>query len=74
MMQMMKQITISLCVVATLAGCATVQPAGPDNDEQVEVETSSRTKNTILAIGGVLLLGAIIANEGADGARDAARP
>lgn len=74
MMQVMKQITISLCVLTTLTGCATIHSAGHNNEEQVETETKSRTKNTILAIGGVLLLGAIIANEAEDAVRDATRP
>ena len=73
MKQVIKQITISMCVLSTLAGCATVQPAGPDNEEQVDVEAKARTKNTLLTIGGFLLLGAIIANESEDGAKDAVR-
>lgn len=73
MMQVIKQITISLCVLTTLTGCATVPTAGPDNEEQMETEARSRTKNTLLTIGGILLLGAIIANEAEDGAKDAAR-
>jgi len=73
MMQMIKKATISLCVVATFAGCATVPAPGSADDGQVEIEASSHRKNTLLTIGGILLLGAIIANEGADGARDAAR-
>jgi len=72
-MQMTKQITTVLCVVTTLAGCVTVPPAVPVNDERVENETSPRAKNTILAIGGALLLAAIIANEARDGAREAVR-
>ena len=78
MMQVMKQTTISLCVLLILTGCATVQSAAPDNDERVETETSSRTKKTLLAIGGALILGAVIVNEAEDGAeeavKDAARP
>ena len=73
MKQVMKKITVSMCVLSTLAGCATVQPAGPDNEEQLEVEAKSRMKNTLLTIGGILILGAIVANEAEDGAKDAVR-
>ena len=73
MMQVMKQLTIGIFVLTTLGGCATVPSAGTDKDEQAVVESKSRTKNTILTIGGILLLGAIIANEAQDSARDAVR-
>lgn len=73
MMQIMKQLTISIFVLTTLAGCATAPSAGPDKDEQAVIEPKSRTKNTILAIGGILLLGAIIANEVEDSAKDAVK-
>lgn len=73
MMQVMKQLTTSIFVLTTLAGCATAPSAGPDNDEKVVIESKSRTMNTILTIGGILLLGAIIANEVEDGAEDAVR-
>ena len=73
MIEILKRLTISLCVLATLSGCATVQTAGPDNEEQVATEAGSRTKNTLLTIGGILLLGVIIANEAEDAATDAAR-
>ena len=71
MMKVLKQLTIILCVLMTVTGCAAVPSAGPDNDERLETETSSRTKNTLLAIGGVLILGAIIANEAEDNVKDA---
>ena len=73
MNQVIKKIAMSMYVLTTLAGCASVQSAGLGNEEQVEIEAKSRTKNTILTIGGILLLGAIIANEAEDGAKDAAR-
>ena len=73
MMQVLKKFPISLCVQTTLSGCATVQTAGPDSEEQVETDARSRTKNTLLTIGGILFLGAIIANEAEDGAKDAVR-
>ncbi|MDH3432446.1 MAG: hypothetical protein OEM60_01185 [Gammaproteobacteria bacterium] len=73
MKQVMKQITIGLYVLTTLAGCATVQPAGPDNEESVEIEAKSRTKSTLLTIGSILLVGAIIVSEAEDGAKDAVR-
>lgn len=73
MMQIMKQLTLSIFVLTTLAGCATVPSAGTDKDEQAVIESKSRTKNTILTIGGILLLGAIVANEAEDSAKDAAR-
>ena len=78
MKQVMKQIAIGLCVLTALVGCATVQPAVPDNEEWVDIEAKSRTKSTLLTIGGILLVGAIIVSEAEDGAkgaaRDAARP
>ena len=73
MMQVMKQLTMTIFVSTTLAGCATVPSAGPDDSENVVNESKSRTMNTILTIGGILLLGAIIANEAEDGAKDAVR-
>lgn len=78
MIRMMKKIIVSLCVMATLTGCAAVPPTDPNNDPLVETATSSRTKNTLIVFGGILLLGAVISNEARDGAtdavRDAARP
>ena len=75
MMQVMKRITVGVCALATLAGCANVQSAGPGNEEQVVVEadSKSRTNKTLLTIGGILLLGAIIANEAGDNVEDAVR-
>lgn len=73
MMQIMKQLTISIFVLTTLAGCATVPSAGTDKDEQAVVVPKSHTKNTILTIGGILLLGAIIANEAENNVRDAVK-
>ena len=73
MMKVIRKVTISMCVLTTLTGCATVPSAGPGSNELVETETSSRTKKTLLVIAGVLLTGVIIANEAEDGAKDAVR-
>ena len=80
MIEILKKLTISLFVLGNLSGCATVQPSGAHNEEYVDIdaETATRKRNTLLTIGGILLLGAIIANEAennVEGAvRDAARP
>jgi uncharacterized protein YceK len=42
MMQIMKQLTISIFVLTTLAGCATVPSAGTDKDEQAVVVPKSQ--------------------------------
>ena len=73
MKQVMKQITIGLFVLTMIAGCATVQPAGPDIEGQAETETRSRTKSVLLTIGSILVLGAIIVSEAENGAQDAVR-
>lgn len=71
MMKILKQFTIISCVLATMTGCAAVPSAAPNNDERSEAGTSSRLKNTLLAIGGVLIVGAIIANEAENNVEDA---
>lgn len=73
MKQGMKQITVVVYALTTLAGCATVHPVDPSHEEQTEIEAKSRTRNTLLTIGGILLLGAIIVSEAEDGAKDAVR-
>ncbi len=77
MTKLIKKIAMSLFVLATMAGCATV-PDPVRDDKPVDTETSSRATTTILTIGGIVLLVAILANEvenGVDDAiRDAARP
>ncbi len=71
MIEMLKKFTIGLCALAMLSGCATLPSGDPAEDE-------SRTRNTILMISGILILGAVIANEiddnVEDAIRDAARP
>ena len=72
-MRKMKQISKVLCLSMTLAGCATVQPAGPVSDEQVEGDESGHTRSKWLAIGGALLLGAVMTLEAKDGVSDAVK-
>ena len=62
MTQAIKKTAVSLVVLALMAGCATV-PDPVRDDKPVDTETSSRATKTIVTIGGLLLLGAIIANE-----------
>lgn len=75
MIEMLKKLTIGLCALSALSGCATVRSAAPGSDGLVDIEAedTSRTKNIILTIGGILLLGAIIVNEAEDGVNDAVR-
>lgn len=75
MIEMLRKLTISLCALSVLSGCATVQSAGPGGDGHVDIEAhdKSRKKNILWTIGGVLLLGAIIVSEAENGAQDAVR-
>lgn len=73
MKKIFKQLAVGLILLTTLAGCAAVPPTGPDNEGQAEIGSTSRTKNVLLTIGGVLLVGAIIANEAGDNVRDGIR-
>jgi len=73
MKQAVKQITVVVYLLTTLAGCATVHPAAPGQGGQAAIEDKSRSRNTLLTIGGILLLAAIIVSEAEDGARDAVR-
>ena len=73
MKKIFSQLAVGLILLTTLAGCAAVPSHGPDNEGQVEIGSESRTRNVLLTIGGVLLLGAIIANEANDNVRDAVR-
>ena len=80
MIERLKKLVISVCVLAILSGCATGLSAGPVDDEHVliDVEEQPRARNTLITIGAILLLGVVIANEiedNVEGAvRDAARP
>jgi uncharacterized protein YceK len=75
MIEMLRKLTISLCALSMLSGCATVQSAGPGGEGPVDIEAhdTSRKKNILWTIGGILLLGAIIVSEAEDGAQDAVR-
>ena len=77
MTQLIKKIAVTFLVLATMAGCATV-PDPVRDDKPVDTETSSRAIKTLLAVGGLLLLGTVMANEIEDnvddGIRNAARP
>lgn len=73
MKKIFKQLAVGLILLTTLAGCAAVPSIGPDNEVQAEIGSTSRTKNVLLTIGGVLLVGAIIANEAGDNVRDGIR-
>lgn len=80
MTEILRKLTLSLCVLVMLSGCATGLSAGPGDDEHllVDVEEQPRTRNVVITIGAILLLGAVIANEVEDNVedavRDAARP
>lgn len=72
MMERIKKIGISLFVLATLAGCATVpEPVAEENSE--DTQKSSGTTKTLLTIGGVLVLGAILIDAVDDNVEDAVR-
>ena len=72
MTQLLKKIAISVLVMATMTGCATAP--GPVWAEQpVDTETTSPTKKTLITIGGILLLGVILANVAEDNVEDAVR-
>lgn len=75
MIEMLRKLTISLCGLSMLSGCATVQSAGPGDEGRVDIQAhdKSRKKNILWTIGGVLLLGAIIVSEAENGAQDAVR-
>ncbi len=77
MLQMMERLALLLYVLATLGACATVPssdpPADTIADERVETDHGTRTKRAMLAIGGALLLVAVIAHEAEDGTKDAVR-
>jgi len=80
MLEILQKVTAGLCVLATLSGCAAGPTVGPGDDEHVliDVEDQPRSRNVVITIGAILLLGAVIANEVADNVddavRDAARP
>lgn len=75
MINLLKKLTVSLCVLATMSGCASMQYGGTGTGAHLEEETraNSRTRNVILTIGGILLVGAILANEAGDNVKDAVR-
>lgn len=71
MKPMLKKTTISLCIITMLSGCATVPSPDPVKDPPIETNRESRMKRTLLVIGGILLVGAVIANEIEDNTKDA---
>jgi len=73
LMQTIKHISKVLCLSITMTGCAALQPAGPTSDEQLEGEVASPIKSTLVAIGGALILGAVIAHQARNGAKDAVK-
>ncbi len=77
MFQMLERLALVLYVLATLGACVTVPATDsqgePASEERVETPDKPRTKRTMLAIGGALLLAAIIAHEAEDVAKDAVR-
>ncbi len=82
MIEVLKKLTAGVCALVMLSGCATLRSDHPADDEHLLIGGSgnneSRTRNTILVISGILILGAVIANEIDDNVddaiRDAARP
>ena len=79
MLQGFTRVTVGLIVLGLLSGCASVPPVVVDEeapmafDDEPEKNTGNRTRNTLLTIGGILVLGAILANEIEDNTRDAVR-
>lgn len=74
-MRLSKHISIALCALSMLSGCATFQPEPLGMTEPVESrsETKSRKKATWITVGALVLLGAVIVHEGQDGVQDAVR-
>ena len=72
MTQLIKKTAVCLLVLATMAGCATV-PDSVRDDEPVDTQTTSRATKTLITIGGILLLAAIVVNEAEDNVDDAIR-
>lgn len=72
MKHLIKKIAIGLVVQATMVGCV----AGPGlahGDKAPDTETPSRTAKTLLMVGGLLLLSAIVVNEAESNVEDAVR-
>ena len=72
MTQLIKKIAVGVIMLATMTGCATVPDPAWD-DQPADTETASRTKKTLITIGGILLLGVILANTAEDNVEDAVR-
>lgn len=56
-----------------LTACASVPTQGTGNDAPAENTKPTQIGNTLLVIGGLVLLGAVIANEVDDNIEDAVR-
>ncbi len=72
-MHILRKITITTLILITMTACTTLPPATQDHEKPAEVEASNRLKNTMLAIGGIIVLSAIIVHEAEDGVSDAVR-
>ncbi len=72
MKQIIKKIAVDLIVLAMIAGCATApHPVG--GDKPADTENPSKVVKTMLTVGGLLLLTAIVVNEAEDNVEDAVR-
>lgn len=72
-MNTLKPLLLTLCGLSLLSGCATTQPPFVIDAPNTEQKSEKRMGRTLLTLGGLLLVGAIVANEARDGAQDAIR-
>lgn len=73
MNKQIRKAILGLCIAVTLTGCATTPNAGYGNTQPSDERARIFSKKSLWTVGGILLVGAILAHEGADGVRDSVR-
>ena len=68
-----KQLVVAACLLALASGCATAPSTSPENAAVSPNNKDARTRNVLLAVGGLLVVGAILVNEAEDGVEQAVR-